>query len=427
MCVLNLLLAMDLDDGRLAKRRKTKLELEFEDDHRQTATGMETLPGEIVVDVLSRLPITSLVQFKFVCKGWRALAQDPVLAADMCRTRTGNTCLILHCDFPIKNHLYFVDLSPNNQEKDKVKRLYVPFQTSMPEFDVVGSCNGLLCLSDSLYNDALYVYNPFTMDYIELPKSRRYPDQEVVFGFGFHPKTEEYKVVMIVYYRNTSSSSSSSYSRARRVVYRHSDVQVFTLGSSAWRSLGKIPYQLVRRSSEALVSGRLHWVSRPRRYHPARCIMSFDIRTEEFEEVPKPDCGGLNRCNFHVSVLRGCLAAAVYGNYGKLEIWVMKDYNVKESWTKEFSIGAYMPKCLKQNLDQDNRPLKIWKNNSSGKLVRVLSVSENGEILLEYKNRVLVSYDPKKGKFTDLVFQGIPHWFQTVVHAASFSWINTLP
>ncbi|MFQ6620100.1 hypothetical protein Gotur_000193 [Gossypium turneri] len=369
---------MDLDDERVAKRRKTMLQ----DDRgvgQQTTTEMETLPHEIIVDILSRLPITSLVQFKFVCKGWRALAQDPLLA-DMqlsWKAPTTNPCLILHCDFPIRNQLYFVDLSVHNHDKDKVKRLYVPFQTSMPEFDVVGTCNGLLCLSDSLYNDALYVYNPFTMDFMELPKSRQYSDQEVVFGFGFHPKTKQYKVVKIVYYRNTSSSS---YSRARRVVYPQSDVQVFTLGTSAWRSLGKVAYQLIRRPSEALVNGRLHWVS--------------------------------------------FLAAAVYGNYGKLEIWVMKDYNVKESWIKEFSIGAYMPKCLKQNLVRD-RPLKIWKNPSNGKVVRLLCLLDNGEILLEYKNRVLVSYDPKKGKFTDLVFQGIPHWFQTVVHAGCFNWINT--
>ncbi|MBA0640291.1 hypothetical protein Goklo_023244 [Gossypium klotzschianum] len=422
MCVVNLLLTMDLDDERVAKRRKTMLE----DDRgvgQQTTTEMETLPHEIIVDILSRLPITSLVQFKFVCKGWRALAQDPLLA-DMqlsWKAPTTNPCLILHCDFPIRNQLYFVDLSVHNHDKDKVKRLYVPFQTSMPEFDVVGTCNGLLCLSDSLYNDALYVYNPFTMDFMELPKSRQYSDQEVVFGFGFHPKTKQYKVVKIVYYRNTSSSS---YSRARRVVYPQSDVQVFTLGTSAWRSLGKVAYQLIRRPSEALVNGRLHWVSRPRRYYPARRLMSFDLEDEQFREVPKPDCGGLNRCNFHLCVLRGFLAAAVYGNYGKLEIWVMKDYNVKESWIKEFSIGAYMPKCLKQNLVRD-RPLKIWKNPSNGKVVRLLCLLDNGEILLEYKNRVLVSYDPKKGKFTDLVFQGIPHWFQTVVHAGSFNWINT--
>ncbi|EOX93376.1 hypothetical protein QUC31_004100 [Theobroma cacao] len=418
MCFLNLYLAMDSDDEKHAKRRKTN----HDDDQPQT-TGMEILPHEIIVDILSRLPITSLVQFKFVCRGWRALAQDPLLAGmHLSWKADSNPCLILHCDFPIRNQLYFVDLSAHNQDKEKVKRLYVPFQATMPEFDVVGSCNGLLCLSDSLYNDALYVYNPFTMDYIELPKSRQYPDQEVVFGFGFHPKTKEYKVVKIVYYRNTSSS----YNRARRIIYPQSDVQIFTLGSSAWRSLGKVSYQFVRRPSEALVSGRLHWVSRPRRYYPARRLMSFDLADEQFREVPKPDCGGLNRCNFHLSVLRGCLAAAVYGNYGKLEIWVMKDYNVKESWIKEFSIGAYTPKCLKQNLDRD-RPLKIWKNASNGKVVRVLCLLENGEILLEYKNRVLVSYDPKKGKFRDLVLQGIPNWFQTVVHAGSFNWINTPP
>ncbi|KAK8346490.1 hypothetical protein V6Z11_A07G221000 [Gossypium hirsutum] len=422
MCSLDLS-TMDLDGDKRAKRRKTQTEDDDDDDHHQPQpTAMETLPNEIIVDILSRLPITSLVQFKFVCKRWRALTQDPVLAdMHLSRKADGNDpCLILHCDFPIRNQIYFLDLSAHNQDKDKVKRLYVPFQATMPEFDVVGSCNGLLCLSDSLYNDALYIHNPFTMDCIELPKSRQYSDHELVFGFGFHPKTKEYKVVKIVYYRNTSS-----YSRARRTVYPQSDVQIYTLGSSSWRSLGKVSYQFVRRPSEALVNGRLHWVSRPRRYHPARRLISFDLADEQFREVPKPDCGGLNRCNFHLSVLGGCLAAAVYGNYGKLEIWVMKCYNVKESWVKQFTIGAYMPKCLKLNLDR-HRPLKIWKSGSNGKVVRVLCLLNSGEVLLEYKNRVLVSYDPKKGKFRDLVFQGLPNWFQTVVHTGSLNWLNTL-
>ena len=46
-----------------------------------------------------------------------------------------------------------------------VKTISIPFSGSMPEFTVVGSCNGLLCLCDSLYKDAVYIYNPFTNYY----------------------------------------------------------------------------------------------------------------------------------------------------------------------------------------------------------------------------------------------------------------------
>ncbi|GAV74605.1 FBA_3 domain-containing protein/F-box-like domain-containing protein, partial [Cephalotus follicularis] len=414
-------LTMDLTFEIQPKRRRRSNRSNNGDVHQ--VTGMELLPCEIILDIISRLPITSLVQFKFVCKAWHAITQDPSLVHhynSISTLASNNPCLILHFDSPIRNQLYFVDLSAHEEDKDKVKKFQAPFQASLPEFDVVGSCNGLLCLSDSLYNDAIYVYNPFTGDYVELPKSVRYPDQEVVFGFGFHPRTEEYKVIKVVYYRN---SKSSSYPRARRVIYLQSDVQVFTLGSHAWRSLGKSPYQLVRRPSEALVNGRLHFVSRPaRKYYPARRLVSFDLGDEQFREVSKPDCGGLNRCNYHLAVLKGCLAAAVYGNYGKLEVWVMREYNVKESWVKEYNIGAYMPKGLKQILD---KPCKIWKHTLNGRVVRVLGQLKNGEILLEYKNRILVSYDSKKGKFKDLVFQGLPNWFQTTLHMGSLNWIDT--
>ncbi|XP_050204501.1 F-box protein At3g07870 [Mercurialis annua] len=402
---------MELQANPTKKRRYN-----LEDD--QPPTLMENLPQEIIQDILSRLPISSLVRFKCVCHSWRALAQDPDLINMYFTTNNikNDPCLILHCDFPIKNHLYFLDFAADNQEKHKVKRIHTPFSPIMPEFDVVGSCNGLLCLADSLYNDSIFIYNPFLMSYIELPKSLNYSDQEIVFGFGFHPKTRKYKVVRIVYYRNSSF-------RARRLIYPQSEVQILTVGDSEWRSLGKISYQLVRRHSEASVNGRIHWVSRPRRYNPARRLVSFDLEDEQFREVPKPDCGGLSRCNYHLVVLKGCLSAAVYCNYGRLEIWVMKEYNVKESWVKQYCIGSYMPKGLKQNID---RPTKIWKiNGAIGRVVRVLGVLKNGEILLEYKNRVIVSYDPNLGKFKDLALQSTPKWFQTVVHVGSLNWIDS--
>ncbi|XWS31048.1 hypothetical protein CRYUN_Cryun23aG0043500 [Craigia yunnanensis] len=45
------------------------------------ANMMERLPQEILLGILSRLPITSLVQSKLVCRAWRSLIQDPFLVS----------------------------------------------------------------------------------------------------------------------------------------------------------------------------------------------------------------------------------------------------------------------------------------------------------------------------------------------------------
>ncbi|CAN8269546.1 unnamed protein product [Cochlearia groenlandica] len=389
-----------------------------------TTTVLDTLPGDILSDIFSRLPISSLTKLTFVCKSWRSLLTQHNLVSSSSSSSsssysTTRPCLLFHCDFPIRNGLHFIDLS-EEEKRIKTKKFTLRFSTSMPEFDVVGSCNGLLCLSDSLYNDSLYLYNPFTTNSLELPKScNKYHDQELVFGFGFHQKTKEYKVLKIVYFR----SSNSNYKARGRVQYKQSEVQIMTLSSSkdqtlSWRSLGKAPYKFVKRSSEALVNGRLHFVTRP-----DRKFVSFDLEDEEFREIPKPDYGGLNRTNHRLVNLKSCLCAVVYGNYGKLDIWVMKSYGVKESWSKEYSIGTYLPKGLKHNVDM--RPMWIMKNGENGKVVRVLCVLDNGEILLEYKSRVLVAYDPKMGRFKDLVFNGLPNWFHTIVHVGTLSWFDT--
>ncbi|KAI4372946.1 hypothetical protein MLD38_011125 [Melastoma candidum] len=188
----------------------------------------------------------------------------------------------------------------------------------------------------------------------------------------------------------------------------------------SWRTLRKASYQIERKQTETFLHGRLHWVTGPRRYRLARQIVSFDMTKERFLEIPKPDRGSLARGNYQLCALRGCLLAVVNCNYGRMEIWAMKTYGVKESWVKEYNVGEYMPKALKQN---EKLPImKIWKN-LSGRVGRVLCVTEGGEILLEYKSRALVGFDPKKGKFRDVVVKGMPTWFHAVVHVGSLCWI----
>ncbi|KAL8144775.1 hypothetical protein AgCh_003108 [Apium graveolens] len=306
--------------------------------------------------------------------------------------------LIFHSDFPIRNQLCFAELSDTDDGVNAiVKKINIPFSASMPEFIVVGSCNGLLCLRDSLYMDSVYIYNPFTNEYKELPKTKHYDEKEVVCGFGYHSETDQYK----------------------KFLYSG-------LGGNTWRNLGQVPYYIERRSQGALLTrGRLHWQTRCMYNDCGLIIISFDLSDEKFYRIKGPDFSSVaNDRTYHLANLKGCLSAVVYKfGYKELEIWVLKEYNVKESWVRDFKIGANIPESPSTKLHLQ-QPLRIWRNSYYRVLVRVLCILGNGEILIEYKVGKLALYDVASGRYKDLNFKGMPSIFQTVVHFGSLNQID---
>ncbi|KAK0588579.1 hypothetical protein LWI29_002873 [Acer saccharum] len=382
---------------------------------------MDYLPREIILDILSRLPVTSLQQSKLVCKAWHNLVQDPLLVCMHFSHATENDpCLILHCDYPIRNQLYSLELSALGKDDQRVNKIHVPV---LPEFNVVGSCKGLLYLCDSSAKDIVYVYNPFTGDNIKLPKSTELLHHCQVYGFGFNQKINKYKVIKVVYRTHLRGPRN----RHSRPLSFEAEVQILTLGSPAWRNFGRLPYSLIHQGpSQVLVCGRIHWHTWSG-LHSSCPIISFDFEDEQFREVPKPDCGGLDhRPNIQLVDLGGCLSAAVYNNYREFEIWIMKEYNVKESWIKEFNIGNHVPTSLEEVDWISAQPYKDSKLYRKRSFVRVLGLLKTGEVLLEYKCRALVTYNKKDGTFKHLIFPGLPNWFEVVVHEGSLNWIDTL-
>ncbi|XP_016442905.1 F-box protein At3g07870-like [Nicotiana tabacum] len=383
--------------------------------------GFICLPQEIVLDIVSRLPITSLVQFKFACKSFYNLLHDSELVnLHLSRVVKNDPSIIFHADYPLRNQLYFLEFSDHGSEEEVVRKISTPFANSVPEFKVVGSCHGLLCICHSLFSNELYVCNPFTRNYKEMPKSVEFEVQKVVLGFGFHPITKEYKVIKIINYVNMYNLVSWRYRRYRPPYFGKSDVQVFSLGSNRWRSVGEVVYRFDPSSQGVMLNGKMHWLTQFGKYNGRRdrLIVSFDLAEEVFAEVPKIDYG-VNPRNkkFHLAVVGDCLAVALtlpHQRGGGIEIWVMKEYNVKESWMKEYIIGAYTP--TPNSVTQHLQPL-----------AKVLCLLKNGEILLEYKGGNLVSYDPKNGIFRSLKLQGMPNLFQTCAHTGCLNWIDIPP
>ncbi|XVF81511.1 hypothetical protein PTKIN_Ptkin15bG0161200 [Pterospermum kingtungense] len=363
---------------------------------------MDRLPQDVIVDILSRLPITTLVQSKSVCRAWRRIIQGSLLASKhLSHTAENDPCIIFQSHWPIQNQYYFVDFSAWNEGNKTLKKISV----STMHNNLVGSCNGLLCFSNA---SRVHICNPFTKDSIELPKLPRDPGEVGNLGFGFSPTTMEYKLVEIVYKRkrprfSPSVAASNSF---------QAEVRVLTLGDTNWRTLGMVPYRFIRQHSQAMVSGRLHWISQPGKYATDSQFISFDLTSEQFQEVPKPDSVSLDRAFYELLVLEGHLSAAASDTSGGLEIWVMKEYNVKESWTKEVYIGGYLPRELRRI---NARALL------SRSIFRAVCRFRNGRILLEHRSKALVIYDPVHETFEDVMFEGAPVWFKMVVHVGSLT------
>ncbi|PON77107.1 F-box domain containing protein [Trema orientale] len=380
------------------------------------ASGLESLPREILLQILSKLPLSSL----------RTLAQDPHVVDNLFENLSTEDiqCLIFRYDYPIKNQFSFVDFGAIYIEEEiKANKIQTPYRDSVHELDVVSSCNGLLCLSDSI-NNGLYVYNPFNQDYRQLPETIHYTERRFqVFVFGFLPTTKEYKVVNIIYYSNYEDRKGHPFGHW---AMPKSDVQIFSSedSSSSWRSLGHTSYYLDEKPAQVLVNGRIHWETFLHRYCRHRNIISFGIEDEQFRKISTPESLVLG--NWDSIALRRCCLSVVLNHLGgeKLEIWAMKEYEVESSWVKEFNIESFfVPKGLKQEADQLIASFKIAKRVN---FIRVLSVLRNGKILLDYKCRALVVYDPITESFDEVRFQGMPNWYETVVHVGNFNQIDSL-
>ncbi|KAI5337886.1 hypothetical protein L3X38_017157 [Prunus dulcis] len=86
-----------------------------------------------------------------------------------------------------------------NRKSGTKKKLCIKVCPAGHKYEVVNSCNGLLCLSKPFINDPAVVCNPITGEFIHLPEVFKldYVKGSIDCGFGFSPKTNQYNVIRI--------------------------------------------------------------------------------------------------------------------------------------------------------------------------------------------------------------------------------------
>ncbi|KAK9070944.1 hypothetical protein SSX86_009512 [Deinandra increscens subsp. villosa] len=368
------------------------------------------IPPDVLAHILSRLPVPSLLRLRSVSKPFRALIDsDYLIKLHLHHSLQSNSNT--HLIFGGDRSLSYLSLDPPSAAAAAaaaVTPTHNPLYFAIFEPVILGSSNGILCLCTTEPDNEIVFWNPLVRKFkkTKLPPAKCIQGSGrgiCIKGFGYDHLHDDHKVVRLVQYCNLFKDPL------------HSKLEVFSLRSERWKEIGDFPYHLCkRRYLNVYANGALHWlVSKEPDLRTNFMIAAFDLATEELRFVPRPDFAdfadrnnNLQASQVNMGVLGGCLCMVC--NYPKtnVDIWVMKSYGVKDSWSRLIS-------------------------TSDGKIVRELDFlrpivySKSGrEVLLEKNFERFYWYD--LGNKTSKRFKvvGMPRFFVSEVFTGSLAQVN---
>ncbi|AES64439.1 putative F-box domain-containing protein [Medicago truncatula] len=386
----------------------------------------DVLPPEILAEIFSRLPVQSLLRFRSTSKSLKSLIDSHNFTNLYLKNNPLNRFIILRH----KSDLYQLQVDDDDFSKSMIP-LNHPLSTNIMlslfslkgnrTFPLIGSCNGLLALSDG---EIVFkhphgvlettIWNPNTrkdrtIPFIPLPipniEDSDNPNRGgiCVHGFGFDPFTADYKLLRITWLF------------ARQNIFYDSHVSLFSLKTNSWKTIPSMPYALQYvQAMGVFVQNSLHWVMAKKLdgSYPW-LIVAFNLTLEIFNEVPLPvelegeevNSNSNGSFKIRVAVLGGCLCMSVNYEATKIDVWVMKDYGSRDSWCKLFTL---VKSCFNSPLDF-LRPLCY--SSDGGKVL--LEANPN----LDKTLRKLFWYDLKSEQVSYV--EGIPNFDEAMFYVGS--------
>ncbi|KZV38143.1 F-box protein-like [Dorcoceras hygrometricum] len=308
----------------------------------RTSPFLVNLPSEILINILSRLPIQTILSCKCVNKQLLCLLSTPEFAASHLPLSTTGLLILHYCNYLTSCRVFeFEDelgLQNSNLHSSAVRKFDLNVSMGLPDvcLGVVGSVNGLLCLREwgnSGY-DALYVCNPMTREYIALPRIEGSPENSDFFdyGFGVSKMSGQYKVVGYVH-RQSYDSQPGPCSDIRDY-----ECLVYTVGTRSWRKVQPgAPFEHYDLSFSLFLKGNLHGCVLDYCGSAVKLIYCFDLESESFKpflQIPPSQDGAPLAGN--LGILDDCLCFLENrsADEGISALSVMKEYGVAKSWTE---------------------------------------------------------------------------------------------
>ncbi|XP_026418036.1 putative F-box protein At1g50870 [Papaver somniferum] len=324
------------------------------------------IADDVVVVLLSRLPVKLLLRFKCVCKRWKLIIEDPhFIHSHLTHSETRPGLFVL---LPKSTSWeggcardYESFISADLHFSGRAANVHTIWKTKLSYRQILGPITGLVCFVDSC---AVQIHNVSTMESTPWIKSKVRMNlekdgcivnilEEPTCYFGFDPTTKKHKAIFV-------------WCRGK---FRNFPVcEVLTVGNNTWRIIDEaLPYSILGNITQ-YANGSIYWlIQRP-------WVMAFDIGSEKFRVIRAPKFTVENELGFQrFSEVDGCLAI-VCQDEQIVNMWILHDHN-KENGSSTSSSSEKDWTQLTITLPSNNR--EDWW------FVYFYSVAGTDQIILE--------------------------------------------
>ncbi|KAL3642370.1 hypothetical protein CASFOL_013185 [Castilleja foliolosa] len=238
------------------------------------------LPEEIMVCILTRLPVKTIIRFKSVCKSWLELLSTREFVkmhqGQFSANPKNQSAILYHVDELRSSTTCLLNIDSNeNQKPTTTTILDYPFPVNNSMMLFVGCINGLICMGfrGIGVREGFVLWNPV----MKLFKIVREPINEslefgyVNEGFGYDAECDDFKVVRIVSLENESTR-----------------VEVYSSDSDSWIIIEPLGFRFKALNflNTVIVNGNPYWYAHVYENGRIFCLVWFDVAKLVFKFVP---------------------------------------------------------------------------------------------------------------------------------------------
>ncbi|KAL0664840.1 hypothetical protein Bca4012_101678 [Brassica carinata] len=305
------------------------------------------LPADLEEEILSRVPATSLMRWRSICRRWNTLFfEDQRFSEKHFRNAPKQPLVLMLTEYRLffaSVDLKFVPPSIEFSDALSLKNYYVSRDAHI---DTVSHCDGLLlCATES----ELVVWNPCSGQtrWIRDHDGSRWFRGGSLFMLG---------------YENNQSCRSYKILKFYHIINYDVDVQyerfkIYDFNSNMWRFLdARInPRNCISNESHGVtLNGNAYWISSHN--EEGGDLLSFDFTRERFRRYRFPLT--FRRCHYRaLSVVREELSVLRWID-SNMEMWVTNNMDTCEadlSWTKSFTMDFVLNIYTSVLIDEDKK------------------------------------------------------------------------